>query len=488
MSMLACLTVSSDERLLSLVRAFGREFAAAVGLPARDGEGLVGALDEAVRFVCERAYPGDPTGRIEVTLEPAARGVRASLHDWGRPLTSAEGPAELVDLGAAVEDLRLINLGSQGKRLTFVWRTSHMPEMASAVPDAPPAAAVAGDASAIAVRDGRPGDAEPIAQLLYENYLLSYVHPDFYRPRWLREQLLAGRVMSSVAVHGTDVVGHHALLPSPDAPIAETGVAVVAPAYRGLGLFGQLSEHTLARARTVGLKAVYGRAVTVHPYSQRAELAHGYGETAVCLAASPGRVMMPGLRTATTAGRRTALMVSFLPLRSFSRCASLPQRYRDRLLETYEALGLAAPEPVKTATRQPGHVAIARENEGGVAVLTIGGWDDDLAEEAGAKTRTLLAEHVDVIYADLDLETTADPDSTVEALRAQGFSYAGLWLHGPGDHDYLRLQRLNCTQVELDAIVTASPAGDELVRYVLADLEQVSPARLRAVRNSTRPP
>jgi len=33
--------------------------------------------------------------------------VRASLHDWGRPLTSGEGPAEPVDLGGAVEDLRL---------------------------------------------------------------------------------------------------------------------------------------------------------------------------------------------------------------------------------------------------------------------------------------------------------------------------------------------------------------------------------------------
>ena len=36
--------------------------------------GLVGMLDEAVRFVCERAYPGDPTGRIEVSLEPTEGG------------------------------------------------------------------------------------------------------------------------------------------------------------------------------------------------------------------------------------------------------------------------------------------------------------------------------------------------------------------------------------------------------------------------------
>jgi hypothetical protein len=54
-SMHACSTVSSDRRLLSLVSAFAREFAGAAGLPDPERARLVGALDEAVRFMCERA-------------------------------------------------------------------------------------------------------------------------------------------------------------------------------------------------------------------------------------------------------------------------------------------------------------------------------------------------------------------------------------------------------------------------------------------------
>ena len=428
--------------------------------------------------MCERAYPGDPTGRIEVSLEPTERGVRASLHDWGRPLTSAEGTAELVDLGGAVEDLRLINLGAQGKRLSFLWCTGDVIEVAVGLADAPPTAVTATDAATIAVRDARAEDAEPIAQLLYDNYALSYDHPDFYRPRWLREQLLAGRVLSSVAMHGTDVVGHHALLRSPDAAAAETGVAVVTPAYRGLGLFGRLSEHTLARARAAGLHAVYGRAVTVHPYSQRAELAHGYRETALCLAASPGTVTRRGVRTPTESGRRTALLISFLPLRRGPRCASLPERYRDRLLKTYAGLDLDVPTPVAPATRAPGPVGVTRETDAATATLTIGGWDDELAAQTNEQLRMLLAEHFDVIYADLDLAATPDPDTAVQALRDEGFSYAGLWLHGPGNHDHLRLQRLNSAEVELDDIRTASPTGHELVRYVLNDLKHVTARRV----------
>jgi N-acetylglutamate synthase-like GNAT family acetyltransferase len=407
-----------------------------------------------------------------VTLALAERGVLASLHDWGRPLTSAAGAGELLDLGHAVEDLQLINLGAQGKRLSFVVRASHEGVAAEGVADAPPAAV---DAGVIEVREGHAGDAEQIAQLLYENYSLSYVHPDFYRPRWVHEELAAGRVRSSVAVHDGAVVGHHALLPSPDGPLAETGVAVVAGAYRGLGIFGRLSEHTLEQARALGLQAVYGRAVTMHPYSQRAEMAHGYRETALCLAASPGGVTMRGLATGPEAASRTALMVSFLPLRRTPRRAALPARYRDRLLETYDALGLPAPE-APDATRAPGEIGVEREPELGTAALTIRGWGDELAVPATATIRRLCAEHADVLFADIDLEAAAGVDAAVEFLRGQGFSYSGLWLHGPGDHDQLRMQRLNCSDADLDGIATASARGDALVRYVLDDLEHVAAA------------
>ena len=100
----------------------------------------------------------------------------------------------------------------------------------------------------------RADDAEAIAQLLYENYHLSYVHADFYRPRFLIAGLASGELLSAVAVHDGRVVGHHALMPRPGIPSAETGAAVVHSAYRGLGLFGRLFEHTLGAAVEAGLR------------------------------------------------------------------------------------------------------------------------------------------------------------------------------------------------------------------------------------------
>ena len=466
--MIASLTLSSDERLRPLAGGFGLEFARAAGVAADEAPRLAGVLDEAVRFVSEQAYPGDASGRIELTLEPDDAGIRVALHDWGRPLTSvrepAEGPPALAPLRAMVGGLRLINLGADGKRLSFVWEAAHATPAPAGATEAP---APTRAAAQIAVRDGTPADAEAIAQLLYENYALSYVHPDFYRPVWLAEELRSGRVLSTVALDGGELVGHHALLPDAAAPAAETGVAVVAAAYRGLGVFGRLSEHTLARARAAGLAALYGRAVTIHPYSQRVELAHGYRESALCLGAQPAAVTM---RDIPITGVRTALMVSFLPLRAGPRQGSLPARYRDRLLDTYTRLGLPAPGAPERSSATPSPLAVAHDEHAGVATITVAGWDRSIAADAVAALRRLLAEHVDVIYADIDLVAIADPDAVVDALRLHGFSYAGLWLHGAGDHDHLRLQRLNSTDVELETIATASPAGAELVAYVLADL------------------
>ena len=193
-------------------------------------------------------------------------------------------------------------------------------------------------------------------------------------------------------------------------------MAVVAAAYRGLGIFGRLSEHTLERAAALGLAAVFGRAVTMHPYSQRAELAHGYREAAVCLAASPGPTAAEDGRATT----RRALIISFLPLRRAARRVSLPGRYRERLLETYDALGLPTPEPAgEAASGQPSEVAAARTPETAAALLTIRGWDEGLAVRTTATIRMLLAEHVDVLYADVDLEAPPTPTARSSSCVAR---------------------------------------------------------------------
>ena len=187
---------------------------------------------------------------------------------------------------------------------------------------------------AIEVRAATPEDAEAIAQLLYENYHLSYVHADFYRPRYLMAALASGELLSTIAVHDGRVIGHHALMPLPGVPSAETGAAVVHSAYRGLGVFGRLFEHTLDAASERGLASVFGDAVTIHPFSQRAERSHGYRETALQLGMVPAQTTMRGFG-GEGPRRRTATLRSYRPFdeqpRQVGAAGRLPRAARERL-------------------------------------------------------------------------------------------------------------------------------------------------------------
>ena len=105
----------------------------------------------------------------------------------------------------------------------------------------------------------------------------------------------------------------------------------------------------------------------------------------------------------------------------------------------------------------------------GLAFLRVRRWHPGTAEDLVRTVRHLLSRHADLLYADVDLHAVGDPDAAVSCLNEHGFFLAGLVLHGPDGHDHLRLQRLNCENVELEAIVCDSPASERLKQHVLED-------------------
>ena len=474
-------SVLSDESAPSFVLSLLPTFAADSGL-TRDEERRTSAVVEGlVRFTLDNAYPDDDLGEIEVTLEADEGFVRVLVHDWGLPLTSAGGdlgplPEPLATLASETRSLELVNLGSAGKRLTAEVTVGSSGDGHAArhhVAEAPRLARTGtGAADVIEVRAGTAEDAEAIAQLLYENYHLSYVHGDFYRPRYLMAELASGRLVSTVAVHEGRVIGHHALMPLPGVPSAETGAAVVNSTYRGLGIFGRMFEHTLDEARGRGLAAVFGDAVTIHPFSQRAEFAQGYRESALQLGMVPAHTTMRGFGHEGP-GRRTATLRSYRPLDEDARQAELPATYRELLESAYENLGLsveARAEPVPLE----GEALTTNLDEGrALGALRLRGWNDEARAELEQAVRHLLSHHVDVIYGDVDLAAVGDLDDAVAELNELGFFAAGLVLNGPDGHDHLRLQLLDSEEIELENIVCDSQYGEALRRQVLEDRTRV---------------
>src|SRR4029453_17902532 len=105
--------------------------------------------------------------------------------------------------------------------------------------------------------------------------------------------------------------------------------------------------------------------------------------------------------------------------------------------------------------------------------LRLRRWDEEA--EAGLKrsVRHLLSQHVDVVYADVDLVGVGDIDDATAASNEFGFFAAGLVLHGPDGHDHLRLQRLDSTELELENVVCDSSFAKGLRRRVLEDRARV---------------
>jgi anti-sigma regulatory factor (Ser/Thr protein kinase) len=225
-------TILSDASATSLVQALLPAFAAACGIRAEDERRLEAVVRQLVSFTLDNAYPDDDLGEIEVTLESGDGSVQVTVHDWGLPLTSAGGvfgplPEPLAALAPDARNVLLLNLGSDGKRLAaeVTVRSGGEGKARRHHIEAAPRRARAGvEASdAIEVRTATPQDGEAIAQLLYENYHLSYVHADFYRPRYLMAVLASGELLSTAHVGrsararpclGLRRCGHHPSLQS----------------------------------------------------------------------------------------------------------------------------------------------------------------------------------------------------------------------------------------------------------------------------------
>jgi anti-sigma regulatory factor (Ser/Thr protein kinase)/N-acetylglutamate synthase-like GNAT family acetyltransferase len=475
-------TVLSDASATSLVRALLPAFAAAAGIHAEDARRLRTIVEGLLNFTLDNAYPDDDLGEIEVTLEAGEGFAHVTVHDWGLPLTSAGGdfgplPEPLAALTPPDANLQLLNLGSDGKRLVaqvsvgssgdrearrhHIEAAARRTRMRAETPDA------------IEVRAATPEDAEAIAQLLYENYHLSYVHADFYRPRYLMAALASGGLVSTIALHDERVIGHHALLPLPGVASAETGAAVVHSAYRGLGIFGRLFEHTLDEANVRGLASVFGDAVTIHPFSQRAEHSHGYRETALQLGMVPPQTTMRGFG-GEGPRRRTATLRSYRPLDAHPRQAALPAPYRELLESVYTNVSLSIEARAEASAPEGDVVSADVDEPRSLGFLRLRRWDGVAGTALKRAVRHLLSRHVDVVYADVDLERpVGEVDEATTALNELGFFAAGLVLHGADGHDHLRLQLLDSEEIELEEIICDSSFAEALRRRVLEDKARV---------------
>ncbi|HEY5051818.1 MAG TPA: hypothetical protein VII45_00235 [Solirubrobacterales bacterium] len=303
---------------------------------------------------------------------------------------------------------------------------------------------------------------------------------DTYDVRWVYD---AGEVCSRLA-DGTyvswvaettdgELLCHTGLSRTdPGDAVGHSGQAVTMPAARGQHLFTQTKKHLMDWARKQGMAGMFSEATAVHPFSQRAICELGGHETGFLLGWIPATVSNDAAADAPRHRQSAALFYTKLN-DGHKRQVYAPERHHGIVAKTLGLCKLRGtladpPADAELAARSVLHVDVDVDHNLALITVTVPGAD---LEEAIAAERHHLFHRMklDALYVDLPLETPSTALVT-DHLERLGVSYSGVFPNTRTDGDVLRMQSLHRVRVKADDIAVASPHGQELLEYVLADL------------------
>lgn len=487
------LRIPAQGRFLPLVQGHVRDLARAVGLPDRDVLALELAAEEAFGNICAHAYPDGTPGDVLVDGELLESELRLSFHDEGLPFDpvllegrSVQSECAAAGLGlklihSAVDEVRWVNRGRQGKALCLVKRLPLSEEGESSAPGRPGEAAELPRApeQPYEVRPLEPDEALQVARLFWLAYGYSYKNEAFYRPEGLLDLVARGVLHSYVAVTKEgEVVGHAGLLRPEPVPTAEMALLVVSPAHRGRKLMERFFDSLAARAAEMGLSGLSLNPVTSHPVSQRQSIGTGAVPCGLDLAACPPR-QFKAMRLEDGPPRRESYLHCFKYFAAPpAAVAHVPQRHRAMVERIYERLGrelTLAPPAQGGLSGEPGAYSVSFDRGLAKGVVRVARADGrQWPEIRRAATDLLDIAGAEVVHLDLPLAQAATP-GLWEQAEAAGFFFAGVWPHAAADGDLLRLTRL-AARFDMGLLRLYSDPALELGAYVEGEMTRAAAA------------
>lgn len=363
---LARITLAGERDYVAAALAFIRELADRVGLGAADVAGLEGAAEAVCLNVIENGFePGQPASFDVVLLRRPGQLVvavedRGLPFDWSRLESGSALSAPWIIAGT--DTVRFVNLGTQGNRVEIV---KHLPfdhiDAYLAGGGAPPVAKSPEASTApVSLRAMTPDDAIGVARCTYACYGYSVPDDYLYVPDRMREMLEGGLLEVCVgATADGEIVGCLTReVAQPGAPVGYLGEGMVDPRFRGHRLLEQMLAFVQRRTTDQDMLGLYAEAVTVHPFSQKSNLALGFTETGIQLADEAPTVVFKQINGAA-ASKRTATVLHFL------KTGAAPERSVYLPPQHGAMIQLTQPEP-----HQPGQIgAIGGDTERSLAPL-----------------------------------------------------------------------------------------------------------------------
>jgi anti-sigma regulatory factor (Ser/Thr protein kinase) len=319
----------------------------------------------------------------------------------------------------------------------------------------------------ITIRRFQKGDGDGIAKLIYRNYNFSYYKDIFYIPHKVREANLDKSVTSIVAYYKDELIGHFALVRSKHSNIAEIGIATVDPRFKRMGIMNLMFDELIVTAQKEEFKAIYGEALTMHPFSQKANLRHGMIESAICLGLVPETMEIEkSIKTA----QRSGAMIAYLLFGPTNRELHLPTRYKEELLKVYKRAGLQVTPSHNSSVQRK--ALDSRTNpmlNSGTIVIE----DAFELHDFTQRFENLRHQKLDMIFADINLHHIKNIDKIIQTLNSLAFFYSGLLFEYYYNEDYLRMQYINSLDIDMEGIICYSDDANAMIDFIREDYKSV---------------
>jgi anti-sigma regulatory factor (Ser/Thr protein kinase) len=316
----------------------------------------------------------------------------------------------------------------------------------------------------------QPKQAVEISQCAYRTYGYTYIMENIYYPERLIEMTNTGELISAVAVTDEtgEVMSHGALERfGKKWAIPEIGMAFTKPKFRGQGCLNKLTTQLLSSAKDLGIKGIYAKGVTTHPYSQKALVKGGYKDSAILIGLSPAKKFS---KMDEIGAQRESLVLSNLKLIEQDELQLYaPSKHKDILEKIYKNLEVNAKiqlpkDTVKTQKEiVQSDLEIEVHDNLGYANMYVNAAGENLEKEIKYRLKELCQKKIETVNLYLDLQDEFSM-SKVEELEVMGFFFAGAFPHDPCQ--YLILQFLNNVPIDYSRIVLASEFSQELMVYV----------------------
>jgi len=449
-------------------------------------DGIEHITDESCMNVITHAYADRSNECYKISLEKYGSNIILAIEDQGLPMDFEKVQAGKQEgfgykiIKAFADHIKYFNLGKSGKRIEYIKDLSLLEipkELAEASSDeVTQENDMAPMDTPLEFRLLRSDEGIGLARCLYRVY--GFTYKDFvYYPEKIKTMIEDGRLVSMVAVNPDgEIVAHQGLIKRHrESKNAEISMGAVDPRYRGRKLFEKIKEVSFNHIRQQGVMGLFGEAVTIHPYSQKANMATGSKETGILLGFVPSGRDFKGINSGDNASNKrfATLLIYNRILKEPPRTVWVPEELKEVVERIYDYNSFSRVFGAMTDAETANDLTQADftvYTETKLAIGYVKLYGKDFSSYIAGKVKELCNASIASIFIDLPL-SKMETGKVHSDLKKQGFFFCGIAPEVDGE-DYLRVQYLNHVDMDRKDIILVTDFSKYLLEVIWGEYEK----------------